>query len=156
MTTRPLVDLGIWVDASTDWGVGVVFENNKYAAWQWKDGWRSKERHIFWAEAVAVELALQLVKRADLEEVRILIRGDNQAVRGAFEKGRTANWEANQCIRRVFERLTPRAIIPESVYVNTKDNLADPISRGIVPAGFRRVRAPDLPSPLSTYLHDQA
>ena len=59
--TRPLSphgqtqDLGIYVDASKSWGIGIVIRD-QWEAWQWSALWHFEGRNIGWAEAVAVEL----------------------------------------------------------------------------------------------------
>ena len=51
---KPL-DTKLFVDASTEWGIGLTL-NGKWLAWQMKDGWNSEGHDISWAEMVAVEL----------------------------------------------------------------------------------------------------
>lgn len=53
----PPQDVDLWVDASTSWGVGLVFRD-KWSAWTLVDGWKGNGRDIGWLEAVAVELAI--------------------------------------------------------------------------------------------------
>lgn len=41
----PPVDLGVWVDASEAWGIGVFFDG-KWDAWRLRNGWKSDGRDI--------------------------------------------------------------------------------------------------------------
>lgn len=60
LSPRPLTrDYGIWVDASTGTGVGLLW-NGHWAAWSTSPQWRGPSRDIGWLEAVAVELAVRL------------------------------------------------------------------------------------------------
>jgi hypothetical protein len=47
----------LFVDASTGWGIG-LFLDGRWLAWQFRDGWKSDEREIGWAEMVAIKLAI--------------------------------------------------------------------------------------------------
>lgn len=68
---RPLIsrglpqDIDLWVDASTDWGIGLFFRG-KWSAWTLIDGWKGSGRDIGWLEAVAVELAILTLFTAGL------------------------------------------------------------------------------------------
>jgi hypothetical protein len=54
-----LVDLGIWVNASTNWGTGIIWAKTQWSAWKLLSGWDANHwRNIGWAEGVAVELSL--------------------------------------------------------------------------------------------------
>jgi hypothetical protein len=54
------LDLGIWVNASKTWGIGIVIDG-LWDAWRWKAPWHSEGRNIGWAEAVAVELVARIL-----------------------------------------------------------------------------------------------
>ena len=51
----PTTDFGIWVDASSSWGVGIIFDGH-WDAWRCRNDWRGPGRDIGWLEGVAVEL----------------------------------------------------------------------------------------------------
>jgi hypothetical protein len=53
-------DLGIWVDASKSWGIGIII-GEEWDAWQWSSAWHTKGRNIGWAEAIAVELVARIL-----------------------------------------------------------------------------------------------
>jgi hypothetical protein len=126
----PLTDLGIWVDASTDWGIGIIWDNTQWAAWKLLPGWDSDRwRHIGWAEGVAVELLAYIFEWKDIRNANILVRSDNKGVIGAFRKGRGKNIEVNASIRRAHVVLAARNITLSTEYVASKVNLADAISR---------------------------
>jgi hypothetical protein len=126
----PLMDFGIWVDASTDWGIGIIWENRQWAAWRLLPGWDSDRwRNIGWAEGVAVELTAYILEWKGICDANILIRSDNKGVIGAFGKGRGKNIEVNASIRRAHVVLAARNISLCTEYVATKVNLADAISR---------------------------
>ncbi|RDB20394.1 hypothetical protein Hypma_012506 [Hypsizygus marmoreus] len=40
LSKPPITDLGIWVDASTDWGIGLIWDNgSSWDAWRLRNGW---------------------------------------------------------------------------------------------------------------------
>ena len=51
------IDPNVWVDASTDWGISVIY-GRLWAAWRLKPGWKSEGRDIGWVESVALELTV--------------------------------------------------------------------------------------------------
>ncbi|OBZ72642.1 hypothetical protein A0H81_07918 [Grifola frondosa] len=127
-----LKDLGIWVDASTNWGIGVIV-SERWAAWRWKlplAEWKACGRDIGWAEMVAVELAIRYVEELGHTNADILIRGDNEGVVGAFTRGRSRNFQVNDSIRRAGVIGMSLNLSFKLTYVNTKVNKADPVSRG--------------------------
>jgi len=46
------VDPGIWVDASSGWGIGIVYDDLLYA-WSLAPGWKAYGRDIGWAKSIA-------------------------------------------------------------------------------------------------------
>jgi len=57
---RHPLDLDVWVDMSTAWGIGVVIAH-QWAAWKLIPGWKADGRDIFWAESIALELAILIL-----------------------------------------------------------------------------------------------
>jgi len=55
-----MVDPDMWVDASTNWGIGVVI-GTLWASWKLKKGWNSGGRDIGWAKSIALELAVLML-----------------------------------------------------------------------------------------------
>ncbi len=125
----PQLDWDISVDASTDWGIGVVV-NGKWDAWSLRPGWKSEGRNIGWLEALAVEFLVYILEANDLRDVTIPAHSDNQGVIGAFEKGRSRSVSVNLSIQRSAVILTTRGISLSLSYIESAKNPADPISRG--------------------------
>lgn len=125
----PLQDIGIWVDASTSWGIGVIV-NSKWAAWKLRGDWKANGRDIGWAEMIAVELAVRYLESLGHRDADILVRSDNEGVVGAFNRGRSRNFQVNHSIRHTHIICTSLNLRVVLQYVNTKDNLADSVSRG--------------------------
>lgn len=149
----PTSDLNIWVDASTDWGIGLLI-NDSWDAWRTFPSWKAPGRDIGWLEAVAVELIVTLLNEMHFSHLDVLIRSDNEGVIGAFRKGWSRNQESNSCIRRVEATLEQRDLSISLLYVESSINLADPISRGILPPLEHRVTIPySIPSSISKYFY---
>jgi hypothetical protein len=162
-------DLDIWVDASTDWGIGLVM-GSQWDAWTLKEGWKGQGRDIGWLEAIAVELVvLTLFKLGGLEAITvelavliffnigwkdaaILIHSDNQGVIGAFRSGRSRNFQVNLCIRRVETIAMTSNVAHTFVYVESTKNKADAVSRGETGSPSSRINVTQLPSELSPFL----
>jgi hypothetical protein len=149
----PTRNYDIWVDASTSFGIGILW-NGLWDMWSLLDGWHVPVGHdIGWLETIAVEFAIRVSHQFGLANTDILIRGDNEGVIGAFNKGRCSNLASNMSIRR-SERILKTANLSISlIYVNTSINLADPISRNILPSPLQRIpfRIP-IPTELSPFL----
>jgi hypothetical protein len=144
--------LGIWVDASSGWGIGIIIDG-AWDAWRCLDGWRGPGRDIGWLEGVAVELVLLALERMALCDADILIRSDNQGIIGAFSKGRGRNFMVNNSIRRTDLLLLDRSLSLSFLYVESVNNLADPISRGEMGSAELRFPLPIvLPEELSSFL----
>ena len=122
-------DLGIWVDASSTWGIGIII-GNEWDAWTWSSSWHYEGRDIGWAEAIAVELVARILFERGLSNASILIRGDNQGVVGSYGRGRGRNLHVNLAIRRTEVIGTSSNVLYMLEYVESKQNKADPISRG--------------------------
>lgn len=124
-------ELGLYVDASTNWGIGVIW-GGRWDAWKLQSGWKSKQRHIGWLEGLALELLIYMMEEQGLHNVHVLVHSDNQGVIGAFDKGRSRNFEVNLSIRRSACVLATRNISLKLEYAPSKSNPSDPISRGIL------------------------
>jgi len=79
-------DYNIWVDASTEWGIGLLWGMH-WAAWQLCNGWRGPSRDIGWLKGITVELAILATRAIGICNVDILIWSDNKGVISAFSKG---------------------------------------------------------------------
>jgi hypothetical protein len=93
----PTRDYGIWVDASTGTGIGILW-NGHWAAWSTTPKWCGPSWDIAWLEAVAVELVVHLIYAKGITGTDVLIHSDNQGVIAAFQKGRSSNFQINLCI----------------------------------------------------------
>jgi len=124
-----VLDLGIWVDASKTWGIGIVI-GDRWDAWQWKAPWHFEGRNIGWAEAVAVELVARILLERGLSNAAVLIRGDNQGVIGSFGRGRGKNFHVNLAVRRTDIIASSSNMVYILEYVDSSHNKADPFSRG--------------------------
>ncbi|GBE83386.1 hypothetical protein SCP_0504340 [Sparassis crispa] len=153
----PLQDLGIWVDASSSWGIGIII-SGEWSAWRWRgeaDAWKGDGRDIGWAEMVAVELAVRTIEALGHRDATILVHGDNKGVEGAFARGRSRNHQVNTSIRRTEVIAMSLNILFIIRYVNTKDNLADSVSRGDPnPSMSHRQLSFQLPAELAAFLTD--
>lgn len=154
---RRKVDLDIWVDASTDWGVGLLV-GGRWRAWQLRPGWkRSRSHDIGWLESVALEFAIYHAHSCGLSDVLIVVRSDNTGAIGQFRLGRGNNTETNECIKRVLPSLTERNTNLDMIYVESAENLADPVSRGdnkILLDATRLDRSFVIPEELSSYFNE--
>ena len=124
------LDLHIFVDASTSWGIGVLI-GNQWDAWKTSANWRGPSRDIGWLEGVALELLVYVIEEKGLHDLHILVHSDNQGVIGAFDKGRSRNFEVNLSIRRTSCVLSANNLSLALEYIESEENPADPISRGI-------------------------
>src|ERR1700731_1411176 len=146
------LDLDIWVDAATSWGIGVCFGNN-WEAWKLAPGWRAEGRDIGWAEGIAIELAVRLLESAGVTNSSVLIRSDNAGVIGAYIKGRSRNFQVNHAIRRVESISLATNVRYVFAYVGLALNKVDPISRGELGATSSRMpHGFELPGELRTLL----
>ena len=127
------IDINMWVDASTSFGIGMIFQK-RWAAWKLANGWnaRGSGHDIGWAECVAMELAVLAVAEAGMRDCRILLRGDNMGVIGAIRSRRGRNIQQNESIRRIDNIADMLNIDLDPIYVDTKINLADKPSHGEV------------------------
>ena len=125
----PSLDFGIFVDASTSWGIGIIFDG-KWMAWKLSSTWKIPGRDICWLETLAVEFLCRILEMYDFKNCSIIIHSDNQGTIGSMHKGRSPNVHVNHSIRRIHAILIPRFITPVLTYVASENNLADPLSRG--------------------------
>lgn len=139
------IDLGIWVDASTSWGIGILADSG-WDAWQLRSGWESPTRHIGWLEALAVEFAISIFASDSTRGANIIIRSDNEGVIGSFNKGRSGNFEMNASVRRSESVLDAFHMHISLIYVSSASNLADPISRSVFPLDPHRLPSHLIPS----------
>jgi hypothetical protein len=151
---RPIVDLEIYVDASTSFGIGLTV-GPFWRAWQFLPGWQSHGRHIGWAESVALEFAVMEAAARDLHDVRVLVHSDNKGSIGQYIHGRSRNPFINQSIIRTSD-ITKNANFDITLdYIESAKNLADAASRGVLqddslrlPIAFR------IPEAITCFIRD--
>lgn len=145
----PPRDCGVWVDASTDWGIGIIIDG-RWAAWKLVPGCKGNGRDIGWAEMIAIELTTLHLTELSYRDTDLILHSDNMGVIGAVQRG---NFEVNLSIRRTALACCASNILILPQYVNTSDNLADPVSRGILgPASSRLPILTMLPKELHAFL----
>lgn len=145
-------DDALYVDASTDWGIGLLL-NGRWLAWKFHDGWRSEGRDIGWAEMVAVELALRSLVAIGRHDTHVIIHSDNQGVVHSVAAGRSRGCQQNAILRHIVHLIQTHKVWVTTTWISTHDNPADPISRGTLPVqGKRLTNRPAIPQHLSPYL----
>ena len=150
----PLSDLGLYVDASTSWGIGIII-HGEWAAFQLSSSWKVEGRDICWLETVAIELLALFLESTGHRNAHLLVHSDNQGTIGALDKGRSGNIYINLAVRRTHLILMSTSLVFKTIYVESHANPADPISRGEPgPAGKQMFPSFKLPDELSScFLH---
>jgi hypothetical protein len=166
LSTPNPFDIGWWGDASSAFGIGVVI-GPFWNVWRYADGVRVGPKADFdigWAEAIAVELGLEMATYHDVlnhsEEFRscLLVRSDNQGIVTVLNSGRSRSEATNSVLQRIYASLARSSRTVHAVYIPSRDNIADALSRGDVAAflaGFPGVLIrSEMPTPphLSTLL----
>ena len=82
------LDLDIWVDAATSYGVGLVVDG-QWAAWQLVEGWKVADSDIGWVKTIAMGLAVLWLVLAGIHDAKVTIHEDNTGVLGALDKGQS-------------------------------------------------------------------
>ena len=144
--------IGFWVDASSSWGIGVVF-NGQWDFWKFRPGWAKDGRNIGWAEMISIELGLLVAIHQGFSDTHFVVNSDNQGVIHAIEGGKSRSPEQNTVLQRITSLLAQYRIWISSNYVPSVDNLADLPSRGLpVPGYTRSVSSFTVPLSLSPFL----
>ena len=125
----PCQDLGLFVDASTSWGIGIIVAG-RWTAYRLHKDWKIEGRDICWLETVAVEILIYILEAMGVANTTILIHSDNQGTIGSLGKGRSRNFHINLSIRHASVVSASHFITPQLAYISSKNNPADPISRG--------------------------
>jgi len=121
-----LQDLGLYVDASTSWGIGIII-GDSWASFQLSPTWKVPGRDICWLETLAIELLIYFLEQMGLRHCCLLIHSDNQDTISALEKGRSPNSHINLSVCHTYLALSDLSISPDIVYIESVANLADPI-----------------------------
>jgi hypothetical protein len=133
----PISTVEFWVDASSSWGIGIVFAG-EWDAWKFSPGWDTDGRNIGWAEIVAIELGLLFAIHKGFSDVHFLIKSDNQGVIHAIKGGKSRSPNQNLVLQHITSLLSQHRLWISSLYVPSVDNLADPPSRGLPATGIPR------------------
>lgn len=134
-----LIDHGVFVDASTGWGVGLVLDG-VWDHWRLRQGWKSDGRDIGWAEMVAVELAVHALVEKGVHDAHVLIRSDNKGVVGALDAGKSRGIQANRVLQRIVTKMMENSIWISLEWVASADNISDAPSRGLPVPGLDRYK----------------
>lgn len=148
----PSSSVEFWVDASSSWGIGIVFEG-EWDSWKFIAGWDSDGRNIGWAEIVAIEIGLLFAIHKGYSDIHFLVKSDNQGVIHALDGGKSRSPTQNAVLQRITHLLSQHNLWFSSLYVPSSDNLADLPSRGF-PATNRShtLSSPTLPTCLHPFL----
>lgn len=114
----------IWVDASSTWGIGVVFDGF-WDTWRLTDGWKTDGRDIGWAEMIAIELGLRTAIRNGHSSIHFRFHSDNLGVIGALDAGKSRNSQQNRVLQRIVALMRTHSIWIATHYVPSAQNLAD-------------------------------
>lgn len=141
----------IFVDASNS-GIGFIF-GHQWLAWQLKDGWRSENRDINWAEMVAVELGIRSMISAGHQASILRVWSDNDTVVRALIKRTCKKPELKHILHGIFGLCDANGIRLEVDWVWTKSNPADGPSRGVYPPkDLRFEHHPPIPNNLLPFV----
>jgi hypothetical protein len=127
----PLVDLGISVDASTDFGIGLRV-CNEYKAWCLHTGAVGLGGcDIGWLESLAIEFAIHYLKARGTSDMNVQILANNRGSIGAFMRGKGRNRWSNDSIQWSFPIVQQGNFEVIPVYVKSAENPADVVSHGL-------------------------
>lgn len=126
----PPIDLQVFVDASTGWGIGLVIDDS-WDHWRLRPGWKVEGRDIGWAEMVAVELGLRALVERGYSNTHIKMRSDNKGVVGALDAGKSRGVQSNRVLQRIVACMLDNDIWLSIEWVASEDNPADAPSRGL-------------------------
>jgi hypothetical protein len=126
----PILDLEAYSDASS--GIGIAITVGKHwRAWRLIPGWKTEGRDIGWAEAVGFEFLVRHLIQNITTGTHIKVYGDNTGVVEGWWSGRSRNSQVNFVFRRVHALLQQYNITVHTRYIPSKQNPADPPSRGL-------------------------
>ncbi|KAF5376497.1 hypothetical protein D9615_008662 [Tricholomella constricta] len=143
---RNLAHIGIYVDASTSWGLGIIIGNFWYAL-KLVDDWKLPQHDICWLEAVAIELVFSFLVQLHYTHTHVIIHSDNFGAIGAHHKRRSPN-----IIRQTRSRVENRcglSICRTNCFVSSMSDPHQPAaSLGAADHGLRATNAlsPRIPS----------
>jgi hypothetical protein len=143
----------LFVDASTGWGIGMILDD-RWLAWEFKDGWKDEGREIGWAEMVVVELAICTLITSSYSNCHVVVRSDNTGVVGALSSGHSRGSQQNSILHEIVKLIQANNIWVSTVWIPSGENLADGPSRGVFPhCSLLYAFPPKLPYHLRPFLH---
>jgi hypothetical protein len=89
-----------------------------------------------WVEAVAVELGLRAALELGYCKLKqdarntFIVRSDNTGVVAVTNKGQSKSKETNHILKHVYHLQATNVICISAIYVPSRDNIADALSRG--------------------------
>jgi hypothetical protein len=148
----PASPISFWVDASSSWGIGIVF-GDEWDFWRLHRGWDKDGRNIGWAEMVAIEFGLLFAIHKGHSDIHFIIKSDNQGVIYAIQGGKSRSPEQNLVLQRITALLSQHNLWISSSYVPSLENLADRPSRGLPASnGYRTNSTFNIPFSLRPFL----
>jgi hypothetical protein len=125
---------GLYCDASTSFGIGIVIER-KAEAFKFKPGWQSAgdvSRDIGYAEFAALHFLLFFFfSSRQIRNHHIKVHSDNAGVVGAWKNRSSRNPEQNEILGQILRMLIKRQCFMTLEYIRSADNPADAPSRGV-------------------------
>lgn len=152
-----LHDIQAFSDASSGFGIAITIRD-RWRAWRLIPGWQTLdgERDIGWAEAVGFELLVKSIPGFGCISGHFKVYGDNKGVVEGWWNFRSRNRATNRVFRRIhfFLESFNHTFSVHSAYVPSKDNPADPPSRGLYPPVELLLPEIQLPADLSRFIID--
>lgn len=97
----PCQDMGLFVDASTSWGIGIIVAG-KWMAFRLHEDWKVEGRDICWLETIAVEILFYILEAMGIANTTLLIHSDSQGTISSQGKSRSCNYHINLSIHRML------------------------------------------------------
>ena len=148
-----VVDRAAFSDASSGVGIGIVI-GSQWRAWRLIPGWKTNGRDIGWAEAVGFEFLAGTLCATSQPGQFFKVFGDNRGVVEGWWKGRSRNWETNKVFRRIHDIANSHQCTFITRYVASRENPADPPSRGHYPSFACLLPAIRIPDDLRQFIAD--
>ena len=131
---KPDDSFGLYCDASTSFGIGIVIEG-RAEAFRFKPGWDYVDgiaRDIGYAEFVALHfLIFFFFSSRKIRNHHIKAYSDNAGVVGAWKNRSSTNVAQNEVLGRILRILVSRQCFLTLEYVRSEENPTDAPSRGI-------------------------
>ncbi len=146
----PIIDICAYSDASSGFGIAITVGDH-WRAWRLVPGWKCEGRDIGWAEAMGFEFLVRHVIQITSAGAHIKVYGDNVGVVEGWWTGRSRNKQVNIVFRRIHSLIQQHDSTIHTRYVRSKQNPADPPSRGIY--AHESLLLPHIPIPVDAIPH---